>query len=71
MIETQEATNTKQNTGAEAVRWDLADLYAAPDDPAIKSDFKAALSQAEAFQERYKGRIAAGKITPGRVLGGS
>ena len=68
MIETQEATNTKQNTGAEAVRWDLADLYAAPDDPAIKSDFKAALSQAEAFQERYKGRIAAGKITPDEFL---
>ena len=68
MIETQEATNTKQNTGAESVRWDLADLYAGPDDPAIKSDFKAALSQAEAFQERYKGRIAAGEITPDEFL---
>lgn len=34
-----------QDTGAEDVRWDLADLYAGPDDPAIDADFKAALGR--------------------------
>lgn len=68
MAKTPSTTEPKQTTGAEDVRWDLADLYAGPDDPAIEEDFKAALAQAEAFQEKYRGRVAAGEITPDEFL---
>ena len=68
MAAAQAAADTKQAAGAEAVRWDLADLYAGPDDPALEADFKAALARAEAFQENYRGRIAAGEITPEEFL---
>jgi oligoendopeptidase F len=44
-------------TGAEAVRWDLADLYAAPDDPALEQDIADALAAAEAFAARYRGQV--------------
>jgi oligoendopeptidase F len=43
-------------TGAEAVRWNLADLY--PDFPALDRDLDAADQEAEAFAEAYRGRIA-------------
>lgn len=68
MAESQAAADAKHATGAEDVRWDLKDLYAGPDDPAIDADFTAALARAEAFQETYRGRIAAGRITPEEFL---
>jgi oligoendopeptidase F len=40
------------------VRWDLSHLYAGPDDPQLDADLDAALKQARAFGERYRGRIA-------------
>ncbi len=64
MTESLTATAESQETGAESVRWDLKDLYAGPDDPTIEADFKAALEQAQAFQETHRGRVAAGEITP-------
>ena len=45
-------------TGAEDVRWDLSDLYASIDDPALQSDREKVVQKAEDFSEKYKGRIA-------------
>ncbi|MEX0769561.1 MAG: M3 family oligoendopeptidase [Balneolaceae bacterium] len=47
----------KQETGAEQVVWDLSDLYASPEDPALKEDRKTVLEEAGVFADRYKGRI--------------
>lgn len=40
------------------VRWDLSPLYAGPDDPRIADDLSRASSEAAAFAERYRGRVA-------------
>jgi oligoendopeptidase F len=45
-------------TGAEAVEWDLGDLYSGPDDPQFAADLDGALGHAKAFRERYHGKIA-------------
>ncbi len=39
--------------------WNLADLYAAPDDPAFAADLDRAATESAAFAEAYRGRIAA------------
>ena len=44
---------------AAGVRWDLSDLYAAPDDPAIEADLDRALVQSRSFAERHRGGVAA------------
>ena len=46
------------STGAEAVLWDLRDLYAAADDPAIPRDLADAERLAVGLGERYRGRLA-------------
>ncbi len=46
--------------------WNLDDLYAAPDDPALKSDLERAADAADAFRARYRGGLAA---LDGRALG--
>jgi oligoendopeptidase F len=46
------------STGAENVRWDLNDLFASPTDPAIEKQLAESLKQAQAFEERYRGRVA-------------
>jgi oligoendopeptidase F len=38
--------------------WDLSDLYASPDDPAIAADFQRAGSMAKAMAATYAGRLA-------------
>ena len=43
---------------AAGVRWDLSHLYPAPADAGIDRDLDAALARAEAFAERYRGRLA-------------
>jgi len=45
------------STGAETVRWDLSDLYAAPTDPALEADLARALERAKAFEATYKGKV--------------
>lgn len=45
-------------TGAEEVRWDLAELYQSPTDPGIERTLAEALEFAKGFEQRYKGRIA-------------
>ena len=55
-------------TGAETVRWNLADLY--PDAEALRAALAAALGEADAFAARYRGQIAAldAARTPDDVL---
>lgn len=45
-------------TGAEAIRWDLTDLYASIEDPAIDADLAAVLDLARAFDEAHRGKLA-------------
>jgi len=51
-------TTTQQLTGAEEVAWDLSDLYAGPDDPALQAEMDEARTATEAFRERYHGTVA-------------
>jgi oligoendopeptidase F len=46
-----------QPTGAEDVVWDLSDLYAGVDDPAIEADITQANERAEAFAAKYHGKL--------------
>jgi oligoendopeptidase F len=46
---------------AAGVRWDLADLYAGPEDPRIEADLAAALAGAQRFAERHRGGV--GKLS--------
>ena len=48
-------------TGAEAVEWNLADLYDGPDDPRIESELEETHAAAQAFRERYRGKL--GELT--------
>jgi oligoendopeptidase F len=43
---------------SEALRWNLADLYAGPDASALSDDLGRANALAEAFAQSYRGRIA-------------
>jgi oligoendopeptidase F len=49
---------TTQPTGAEQVTWDLMDLYAAMDDPAIDRDLDEADARADDLARQYRGRIS-------------
>ncbi len=51
------ATPTDAKTTTVPPRWNLADFYAAPDDPRIESDLDAAAAAAKAFKERHAGNI--------------
>jgi oligoendopeptidase F len=46
------------STGAENVRWDLSDLYRSPTDPAIEEQLAGSLNAAQAFETRYRGKVA-------------
>jgi oligoendopeptidase F len=43
---------------ARGVRWDLGDLYAAPDDPRLEKDLAEAAERAARFASSYRGRVA-------------
>ncbi|MBX3095833.1 MAG: M3 family oligoendopeptidase [Fimbriimonadaceae bacterium] len=43
---------------AAGVAWDLSSLYAGLDDPKIKTDYEETLNRADAFAEKYRGRVA-------------
>lgn len=51
-------TTTEKN-GAEAICWDLSDLFISENDEAIQRVFKDVKAKSEAFAIRYKGRVAA------------
>jgi len=38
--------------------WDLADLYAAPDSPAIEADLARTQAEAQVFANDYQGKLA-------------
>ena len=44
-------------TGAEAIEWDLSDLFEGPDDPRIESELDDGLAAAQTFRERYHGKL--------------
>jgi oligoendopeptidase F len=44
-------------TGAEAVEWDLSDLFEGPDDPRLLGDLDEAAAAATTFRERYRGKL--------------
>jgi oligoendopeptidase F len=48
-----------RSTGAENVRWNLSDLFAAPDDPRLEETLSRELERAKAFEAKYKGKVAA------------
>jgi len=51
--------NGRSGQEAEALpQWDLADLYEGPDSPALAADFERARKAADAFEKRYKSRLA-------------
>ena len=43
--------------------WDLTDLYAGIDDPKIEEDLSHIVSDAAAFETKYKGRISQPELT--------
>jgi oligoendopeptidase F len=45
------------STGAEQVEWNLSDLFEGPDDPRIDSELEEAVESAQAFRERYRGKL--------------
>ncbi len=45
-------------TGAEDVIWDLSVFYQGPDDPQIEADIASLTEKVEAFQARYRGKVA-------------
>ncbi|MCY3972985.1 MAG: M3 family oligoendopeptidase [Candidatus Dadabacteria bacterium] len=49
---------TSGDYDARGVRWDLSDLHAAPDDPAIERLMKDCLRRARAFEKKYRGAVA-------------
>jgi oligoendopeptidase F len=52
------ATAQRQADLGELPRWDLSDLYPGPDSEALKHDLARLAEDAEAFRERYQGRLA-------------
>ncbi len=55
----------KKSTGAEAVRWDLSDLYSGVDDPSLDKDLTELLAMAKNFEEAHRGSL---KDTLGEAL---
>ena len=59
-----------QTAAAAGVRWDLSDLFASHDDPAIQDTFATCRARAERFGERYRGTIRVpGGPAPDHLLG--
>ena len=53
----QGANKEKKPTGAEAVRWDLTDLYSGVDDPQLDTDLSELLAMAKGFEEAHRGKL--------------
>ncbi len=47
---------------AEGVQWNLGELYNGPDDPRIEADLAEARRRAEAFAQKYRGKITTGEL---------
>ncbi|HEY1720213.1 MAG TPA: M3 family oligoendopeptidase [Magnetospirillaceae bacterium] len=55
-----QATASRNDDLGPMPEWDLGDLYPAPDAPALERDLTDMAAAAEAFQQRYKGKLASG-----------
>lgn len=51
-------TDAVKQTGAEAIHWNLQDLYAGIDAPEVQADKNWLKEQSTAFAENYRGRVA-------------
>ena len=60
------ATDKQRQTLGDLPTWDLSDLYAGRDDPAIDADMKAGGKAALAFEKEFKGKL--GKLS-GKAFG--
>ena len=47
-----------QSHSSAGVVWDLADLFAGPDDPSIERTLVDCLGEAEAFEKKYRGTVS-------------
>src|SRR5438105_2963276 len=56
------------DSSAQGVVWELRDLYAGIDDPAITRDLETALERARAFESAYRGTIAVQCGPPAELL---
>ena len=56
---TQAPRSKKRNSGSPLPRWNLGDLYPAPNAAELERDLKAADSDARRFSKKYKGKLAA------------
>lgn len=60
-------TDNQSSQKAAGVRWDISDLYAGAEDSRLAADLERALQQAEAFHQRYYGKIVAGDLNAGAL----
>jgi oligoendopeptidase F len=58
-------SHDSRRAAAQGVTWDLSDLYTGIDDPRINADLATALSDAEAFAARWRGKIDAALTAAG------
>ncbi len=61
-------TTARPTSSADGIAWDLRDLYAGVDDPAIDRDLDAAATRAAAFESAYRGKIDAPGGPPAELL---
>lgn len=52
---------------AKGIQWNLSELYSGPEDPQLEADLTKARAQAEAFAQKYRGKVASGAFD-GREL---
>lgn len=58
MGDTKAVARPVETGPANVPAWDLSDLYAAPDDPALAADLDTARRESESFHAAYAGRLA-------------
>src|SRR5690625_2365527 len=51
------SNKVNDQTGAENIQWDLSDLYASVDDPALQSDRRRVEKLTREYASSYKGKI--------------
>ncbi len=56
------------SASAQGIRWDLTDLYATVDDPAIDANLSTLESRARAFESTYRGAIAESRLDADGLL---
>ncbi|MGE0001876.1 MAG: oligoendopeptidase F, partial [Fimbriimonadaceae bacterium] len=60
--------STALSPAAEGVRWNLGSLFHGTDDPKILETWRDCNARAEAFAEKYRGKIEPGTMTPSELL---